>query len=149
VETLKNTALIPKERGFMHVAEQWHPEVTNAEYVPPEKYAEIMQDSVFTPCPKGRSLDTFRLYESIESGSIPVIELAGGYARQHLPAEYFDSPILFVETWEAAPAMMMELVKDTGALIDRQKKLKEWYNGFMKKVVGRLEALLEARRAMS
>lgn len=80
---------------------------------------------------------------------LQVIELAGGYARQHLPAEYFDSPILFVETWEAAPAMMMELVKDTGALIDRQKKLKEWYNGFMKKVVGRLEALLEARRAMS
>ena len=138
VETLKNTALIPKERGFMHVAEQWvrclgrarvashkaarppffllarcsckkrgrrqnhtptppptchglwcgavrhvqHPEVTNAEYVPPEKYAEIMQDSVFTPCPKGRSLDTFRLYESIESGSIPV-RFASRMCRQH------------------------------------------------------------------
>ena len=80
---------------------------------------------------------------------LQVIELANGYARQHLPPAYFDSPIMWVETWSDAPAMMMDLVKDTQALVQRQKKLQEWYNAFMRKTVLQLEQLLEQRRAMS
>jgi hypothetical protein len=62
--------------GFLHPAQirlpLQHPELTNEEYVSPAEYAKYMLNSIFTPCPKGRSLDTFRLYEAMEAGSIPV-----------------------------------------------------------------------------
>ena len=61
-----------------------HPEVTNKEYVNPTIYADTMMESIFTPCPKGRSMDTFRLYEAIEAGSIPVSACVINFSRSLL-----------------------------------------------------------------
>jgi len=148
-KTLNETLLIPEDRAFIHMASQWHPELTNDEYIHPEKYAELMQDSIFVPCPRGRALDTFRIYEALESGAIPIIELADGYARGHLPPDYFESPMIFVENWETAPAEMMKLVEDSTALLAKQKAVQAWYDTMMRKVVGTLEELLEARRKLA
>ena len=128
------------------MASKWHPELTNADYIPPSKYAELMQESIFAPCPKGRALDTFRIYEALESGAIPVIELNDGFAQKYLPPHYFDSPMLFVENWEDAPAAMMALVKDSTALLARQNATRTWYDDMMRTVVLGLEELLEKRR---
>lgn len=148
-KTLTETTLIPEDRRFIHMASQWHPELTNDEYIHPDKYAELMQASIFVPCPRGRALDTFRIYEALESGAIPIIELAGGYAREHLPPHYFDSPMIFVENWETAPAEMMKLVGDSTALLAKQKAVQAWYDSMMRKVVSTLEELLEKRRKLA
>ena len=95
-------------------------------------------------CPKGRSLETFRIYEALESGSIPVIEL-NEYARSHLPTAYLKSPILFVNDWSDAPTAMEALAADPVAAAARQQAAMDWYHSYMKSVVGRLEGLLEAR----
>jgi hypothetical protein len=148
--TLNTTTLIPEDRGYMHIASKWHPELTNEEYVPPEQYAKLMQDSIFAPCPKGRAMDTFRMYEALESGAIPVIELDDGadkgYAKRNLPPHYFDSPMLFVETWDAAPAAMMDLVSDSTKLLARQSAVLKWHDTMMRTVVRGLEELLEKKR---
>lgn len=96
------------------------------------------------PCPKGRNIDTFRMYEAIEAGAIPVIEL-DSYAKSHLPPHYLISPMLFVDTWEEAPAAMMALYSNTTALLARQKAVMVWYDKLMTGVVGHLESLLENR----
>jgi len=36
-------------------------------------YLTLIGDSVFTPCPAGSATETFRLYEALELGSIPII----------------------------------------------------------------------------
>lgn len=135
---------IPASRSFVHLAAKWHPELDNAEYVDPQAYSRIMLESAFTPCPKGRGLDTFRLYEAMEAGSIPIIELAGGYARQHLPPAYFESPMLFVEAWEQAPEVMFNLAINSSELDRRQQQVMAWYHQYMMTVVASLEQVILA-----
>ena len=39
------------------------------------EYAEVLNDSIFVLCPRGNfSLDTFRFYEALEAGAIPIVE---------------------------------------------------------------------------
>ena len=35
-------------------------------------YSAIMEDSIFAPCPAGNSPETIRLYDALETGSIPI-----------------------------------------------------------------------------
>lgn len=47
-----------------------------------EKYAEMLQQSVFALCPEGQdSMDSFRLYEALEAGCIPVTR---AYSKQFM-----------------------------------------------------------------
>ena len=47
------------------------------QYLPAEAYRQALLESVFTICPPGHSPETFRLYEAIEAGSIPIVDGAG------------------------------------------------------------------------
>ena len=51
--------------------------------------------------PQGHSAEQFRIYEAIEAGAIPVLELNNGYLRKAMPPSYFESGILFVERFVA------------------------------------------------
>jgi hypothetical protein len=124
-----------------------HPEVTNADYIQPDEYAKVLLESAFAPCPRGRALDTFRIYEAIEAGAIPIIELADGYARDHLPPEYLLSPIIFIESWSEAPEMMATLFSNPSEINAKQKAVQAWYDSTMRETVKALEDLLESRRA--
>jgi hypothetical protein len=94
---------------------------------------------------QGHTVETFRLHEAIAAGSIPVIHLEGGEAREHLPREFFESPILFVEAWSDLPKLMVQLLADSSALQKRQSDLLTWYDAFMKRTVAGLESILESR----
>jgi len=44
-----------------------------------QNYAELLNQTIFALCPRGNfSLDTFRLYEALEAGAIPIVEDRGG-----------------------------------------------------------------------
>lgn len=127
------------------MADKWHPDLINEEYVPPEKYQEILLDSIFCPCPKGNSIETFRLYEVLESGAIPVVHMDDGYTAKHFPPMYFKSPMVFVNSWTEAVDSMLEMMKDPASLDARQAQLREWYSSMMSGVANKLEGLLETR----
>ena len=110
----------------------------------PDEYAKTLQASVFTLCPKGHSVEQYRIYEALEAGSIPVLELHGDYLRTKLPPEYFvSSGLLFVESWSDAPAAMQKLVMDQAALDARQQQISKWYTGYMRSKVDEIEHALE------
>ena len=46
---------------------------------------------------QGHSAEQFRIYEAIEAGAIPVLELNNGTLRRSMPPSYFDSGMLFVQ----------------------------------------------------
>lgn len=142
-ELLQNDTEIGPDRRFMQISQSWHGQANNDEYVSPEKYQKIMQDSVFSICPKGHSVEQFRIYEAIESGSIPVMELHStkvqGYLAQHLPPEYINSPMLLLDRWSDVVPEMMKLWRDPEALLKRQKALLEWYDHFMRNKMTELE----------
>ena len=95
--------------------------------------------SLLLSSPKGHSLETFRFYEVIEAGAIPVVELDRGKAKDFFPPEYFAAPIVVVETWSDMPRILGELRADPRALDERQKNLVSWYIAFMRDKARALE----------
>lgn len=41
-------------------------------------YSGLLHDSVFVPCPRGRSAEQFRIWEALEAGATPVV-VAGAF----------------------------------------------------------------------
>ena len=50
---LANDTVIKPASRFIHVSQSWHGSANNEEYVSPERYHEVMQQSAFSICPKG------------------------------------------------------------------------------------------------
>lgn len=144
-DVLQADRRIARDRAYVHVSEGWHSSANHAEYVTPAKYAAIMQDSVFVLCPKGHSVEQFRLYEAIEAGAIPVLEDTA-VARSTLPPEYFSSGMLFVTDWADAPEAMLASLADPAAVTARQTALVAWYERFMRDKLREIEVALESIR---
>eukprot|EP00911_Craspedida_sp_UC1_P002860 UC1_evm1s2094 len=142
---IQEDTVIPKDRAFVHISKSWHATAHNDDYVSPEEYAKVMLDSVFSLCPKGHSVEQFRIYEAIEAGAIPVLELNGDYLKDHLPPEYFESPILFLDKWEDLMPTLRDLMRDEKRLRQRQLDLLDWYDRYMRWQVRRMEEVLEAK----
>lgn len=134
-DVLRADTRIPENRSLLYMAEHWdaNPNSDRNTYIKPEQYREIMLDSAFTLCPKGHSIEQFRLYEAIEAGSIPILALEGGcpggcpsYAKDRMPPEYFDSPIIVVQDWDTVVDVMLLYDSNSTMLLERQKALAKW-----------------------
>ena len=100
-----------------------------------------MTDTVFVPCPAGNNPETFRHYEALEVGSIPLImrpsdmedHVTGGGAR---PASFdflqfwegYPGPIL--DSWAEAEGVMKALETVPGDLDKLQRRIQVWYASF-------------------
>jgi hypothetical protein len=71
-----------------------------------QEYLDILSDTVFLPCPRGNNIETFRFYEALERGCIPVFT--------EMPAILHDSGISFLktETWDEVVTLMRHLIKN-------------------------------------
>lgn len=145
-QLLVDDKTIPEDKRFMQVSQSWHGTANNEEYVSPDRYRDIMVDSMFAICPRGHSVEQFRIYEAIEAGAIPVMDLKDGYLAQHLPAPYLDSPILLLNGWDTVVDEMTRLWQDPKALLERQQKLLRWYDEFMRNKMLEIEGVLESRQ---
>ena len=90
------------------------------------EYINILIDSVFTLCPGGnRHFETFRFYETLEMGSIPLVVNSqklfdNSSIFQKAPIDSFDS-------WENAAKFAKYLIKDKSALEVLQLNLRDWW----------------------
>jgi hypothetical protein len=57
---------------------------------------ELLLDSVFVPCPAGQNAETFRIYEAIECGAVPLV----------IGANPTQLPLLPFESWTQAGECM-------------------------------------------
>lgn len=71
-----------------------------------QDYLDLLSDTVFVPCPRGNNIETFRFYEALERGCIPVFT--------ELPPILHESgiPFLRTETWEEVATLMLHLIKN-------------------------------------
>ena len=60
------------------------PGVVFAEGLPAKEYAELIEDSIYTLCPRGYGISSFRLYEALKCGSIPLYFI-DDYETWHVP----------------------------------------------------------------
>ena len=69
-------------------------------------YLDLLSDTIFIPCPRGNNIETFRIYEALECGCIPVFV--------EIPSILEDTGISFLraESWLEVTELMKDLIKD-------------------------------------
>ncbi len=91
-----------------------------------EAFKALLADSVFSPCPMGNVvLETFRVYESLEMGAIPLIE-----QRPWMP--YYDRllpghPLPSFTSWRSARRFVDEMAADKAKLDRLQSLVHDWW----------------------
>ena len=77
-------------------------------------YRQLMLDTIFIPCPTGWwNLDSFRVYEALECGCIPIVEKQPlDYFRKFFP----DHPFIAVDSWDQAPQQIKLLMDNPAEL---------------------------------
>jgi len=140
--------------GFVHITDKWHVKV-NAQngYVTPERYRQILLDSVFTLCPTGHNPEAYRIYEALEAGSIPILSLDRWYNR-HVCAEAFkpyrdaNAPFIYLNGgWGGLEAFFQKRGSNATWVAERQRAVRDWYRWWMHQTALRFEAILELRFA--
>ena len=110
--------------SFCHKTEKFNEKIINI-----DKMSEILSSTEFLPCPNGFvHPETYRLYESLECGCIPIVENAYKYYDRLFP----DNPFLKVDRWKDASNFIKKF-KD----IDIEKKSKdceEWWKKYKNKL---------------
>ena len=96
-----------------------------------EDYLSIVADTTFTLCPAGNNPETFRLYEAIELGSIPLFIRPPNSIRNYLrygPWATYPG-VIFDNIGEIVP--YLRAMKDSPAKINQlQSDLRKWYQQF-------------------
>jgi Exostosin family len=89
------------DAGFVHATERFG----DPNGLSTGDYRDLMERSIYIPCPRGNSnLDSFRVYEALEAGCIPVVEERPAFA--YFTAMYGAHPMPVVLDWSEAPALI-------------------------------------------
>jgi hypothetical protein len=93
-----------------------------------EEYIHEMTNSIFVPCPDGVNPETFRFYEALEAGCIPLI------VKTEKNADWFKwvsdyVPLIANDTWDDALRIMYTLLSNPKRLeLYREQILMGWWN---------------------
>ncbi len=89
-----------------------------------KEYYKIMGDSKFALVSHGYfHPETYRLYEALESGCIPIIENPHNFFDKFLP----ENPIIKIKLWNEATKIIKELNNDNNKIIEISKSIKKWW----------------------
>lgn len=136
-------------KGFVHVVDEWSKTVSHQNgYLLPYEYRLVLMNSTFTLCPDGHNPESYRIYEALEAGSIPVLVMDSSYDR-HACHGAFDpflasnAPFVFLRGWRDLAKYLEGL--DLGELPKMQANAMAWYADWMRRKAQTFEHVLEER----
>ena len=121
-----------------HLVDSW--DSTNK--VERKEYITVLLDSVFVPCPPGLNPETFRVYEALECGCVPI------YVKQGANDAYAnwlqeEIGLLSVSNWQEASMLLTHFIKEKevlenyrGSLLVRWLSWKARLSGGVKRTLG-------------
>eukprot|EP01012_Entosiphon_sulcatum_P067911 TRINITY_DN97797_c0_g1_i1.p1 TRINITY_DN97797_c0_g1~~TRINITY_DN97797_c0_g1_i1.p1 ORF type:complete len:416 (-),score=31.14 TRINITY_DN97797_c0_g1_i1:12-1259(-) len=130
---------------FHHYSSVWSGTYgSSAGYVPTAQFRTIMGNSVFTIAPFGHAQETFRMWEALEMGSIPIImrpwiQKPCGYAFKPLMQSFGDlaSPFVVLQNWSEIPAYMARAERELETTVrQHQLKMALWYEQLLQSTYG-------------
>ena len=115
---------------------------------PTEQYVPALKNSIFTLCPAGKNAESYRIWEAIMAGSIPVIErttlgddehtndiitVHPSYGTkygcrqddEHSILTINNAPVIFIDQWSDLDTIMADMTINT--LQNQQHALRQWY----------------------
>lgn len=103
-------------------------------------YLKALSDTVFAPCPGGNNLETFRHYEVLELGAIPLFVKPA--AEFDFTVDWVDYPGPIFGSWRDMKAFMASM--DTEKASQLQLQVADWYQLYKSRTRTRLAAALSA-----
>jgi hypothetical protein len=104
---------LPPDRAVLRLFPKWQDPANLGK----AEYLELLLDSVFVPCPAGQNTETFRIYEALECGAVPLI----------VGPNPTKLPLLPLESWTQAGECMKHLLANIEQLeAYRDKLLEAW-----------------------
>ena len=105
-----------------------------SDYLGVNDYQNCLMDSQFTLCPRGhRNIDTFRLYEALEAGSIPVtLKNSGAFPYKFQPSYWellfknMQIPFIYADSWEDALSDVQKIINEDRISEIQVECLKFW-----------------------
>jgi len=103
------TAMAPLSGGFQHLTTGFNA----ADALSVDAYRDLLDETIVVPCPGGWSnLETFRVYEALEAGCIPIVERRPGF-------DYFTTllgphPMPTILNWPEAAELVSRLKTSQG-----------------------------------
>jgi len=89
-------------------------------------YLDEMRHSIFVPCPGGQNPETFRFYEALESGCIPLV-LKTAENEQWFRWVSEKIPLVALGNWDDGLRIMMNLLSNPARLeLYRERVLTGW-----------------------
>lgn len=108
--------------NFIHITSSWN----SNDCLSPSIIQKIYTETILIPIPMGNiHEDTYRIYEVLESGSIPVIKLYG-------KSDYFENifgkhPIPIVKNWDELKNVYCKIKPNLNSYL---QELNMWYDNF-------------------
>jgi hypothetical protein len=111
-----------------------------------EAHVSALLNSELTLCPGGFNAETYRIYEALSCGSVPVFVIEGNSGNCHSPLRLLKSygiPGIFLNTWDDLPALLQnELSLSLMEKVERRRRVVAWYRGFLRTMRDRLLSVL-------
>ena len=129
-------AMTPLGNGVHHLTAGFG----SADALPTAAYRDLLDETVVVPCPGGWSnLDTFRCYEALEAGCIPIVERRPAF-------DYYDAlvgphPFPAIANWSEGAALVRRWDAD-GSLEQRRADCERWWAAYKAKLKGEIAAFV-------
>ena len=89
-----------------------------------DDYYKILNNSIFAPIPHGYfHPETYRLYEALEAGCIPIIENPFQFFDNFLP----NNPLLSVNSWEDSSTIIKKYLENKKDIEILRNKINDWW----------------------
>jgi hypothetical protein len=123
--------------AFLHTTSGWNA----ADARRGTAYSDVLADSIFAPAPPANvHLESYRTYEALECGAIPVVD-TDYYGTE------FGAPFPVVQpTWEDAPEILNRLLGDRGALERLDAQCREWWADVKRSYPAKIMRLAEGTK---
>jgi len=129
-----NQHMTALEPNYLHVTSGWDA----PDLLPVEQYRDIMDQSIFVPCGQGFCTpDSFRVYEALEAGCIPIVERTAEF--DYFAGAYGDHPMPVIRDWAEAPSLVSAILA-SGQAPALARRCHAWWIGLKAQVTASLRA---------
>ncbi len=120
----------------------------NPQPLSPAEFSGLLFDSTFSPCPMGNvNLECFRVYEALESGSIPIVEKR--WSLDYFKGLLGDHPLPTVRSWPEARRMIGRIVENPAQIDALQERCVSWRDRYKQEYSAQAGEFLRIRSADS
>ena len=105
-----------------------------------EKYYGILHDSIFIMVPHGYlHPESYRLYEALESGCVPIIENPHNFYNNFLPK----NPLIKINLWKESSEIIKKLFNDKNKLKEKSDEINLWWKNYKKNLQNQFKSKID------